>query len=255
MYAAERQTAIVTLVRQRGSLSVTDLAGAFAVTGETVRRDLTTLERSGLVRRVHGGVVAPETMATTEPGLRDRDAQRTTDKDRIAAAAVRFLPARGGSVLMDGGTTVGRLAATLPGDRDLTVATQALPVATRLAATPRVALHLLGGRVRGRTQAAVGTDTVAAIARLRTDIAFLGTNGVEDGSGFTTPDSEEAAVKRAMIAAAERTVVLADSSKIGQRRLFSFADLADVDVLVTDADADPGAVAALERAGIEVVRA
>ncbi|MGY1620114.1 DeoR/GlpR family DNA-binding transcription regulator [Geodermatophilus sp. SYSU D00691] len=253
MYPEERQHAIAALVAERGRVQVAAVAEEFGVTTETVRRDLAVLERAGMLRRVHGGAVPAGALALVETGLGERHGTRTEQKRKIAAAALDLLPAVEGSVLLDGGSTTAALADVLPADRRLLVATNSVPIATRLSASPGITLHVLGGRVRGITQTAVGDTTVRALADLRTDVAFLGTNGISTGHGFSTPDEAEAATKRAMVRAGQRSVVLADSSKLGREHLVRFAAIEDVDVLVTDAEADPAAVAQLEDAGIEVV--
>ena len=114
-------------------------------------------------------------------------------------------------------------------------------------------MHLLGGRVRGLTQATVGGETVEALGRLSCDVAFLGTNGLSPEHGLSTPDPDEAAVKRAMVRAARRRVVLADASKIGATLLVSFAALNDVEVLVTDSGLHEADRQQLVNAGLEVV--
>ncbi len=255
LYAEERQQAIATLVAERGRVAVTEVAEQFGVTTETVRRDLAALERAGLLRRVHGGAVPAGALALVEPGLGERHATRSEQKRKIAAAALDLLPASGGSVLLDGGTSTAALVDLLPPDRRLLAATQCVPLAARLAAMPAITLHLLGGRVRGLTQCAVGETTVRALDELRVDVAFLGANGITPDHGFTTPDEAEASVKRAMVRAGQRVVVLADSSKLGREQLVRFASLADVDVLVTDSEADQAVVTRLEDAGVEVVLA
>jgi DeoR family fructose operon transcriptional repressor len=254
MYAEERQHALAGLVAERGRVSVAAVAERFGVTTETVRRDLAVLERAGLLRRVHGGAVPAGTALTlVEPALGERRDTRIEAKRSIAAAALALLPGVDGSVLLDGGTTTAALADALPPDRGLYVATNSVPIAARLTTSPGTTLHLLGGRVRGITQTAVGDATVRAMADLRVDVAFLGTNGISPGHGFSTPDESEAATKRAMAGAAQRVVVLADSSKLGREHLVRFARVDDVDVLVTDGEADPGVVAELETLGIEVL--
>ncbi len=253
MYAEERQQAMVKLITDRGRLSVNQLADQYGITTETVRRDLTALERIGLVRRVHGGAVPAGVLSTIEPALGERDSARAAEKDRIAKAALDFLPAAGGSVLFDAGSTTARVAAALPHELRLTVFTNSLPVATRLVGHPQVDLHLLPGRVRSKTQAAVGSDTVAALSELRVDFAFVGTNGITVGHGFTTPDPDEAATKRSIVAAARQVVVLADATKLGLEAAVRFADVDQVDVLVTDATVADADVRDLEQAGIEVV--
>lgn len=253
MYAEERQQAMVELVTEHGRLSVAAIAAQFDVTTETVRRDLSALERMGLLRRVHGGAVPASSLAVIEAGLGERDQANTAQKELIAKAAIDQLPPAGGTVLLDAGTTTARFAGMLPRDHRLTVITHAVPIAARLAVQPQIELYLLPGRVRTTTQAAVGADTVAALAPLRVDVAFLGTNGITLGHGLSTPDHDEAAAKRAMVAAARLVVCLADSSKVGSETAIRFAGLDEVDVLVTDSGIDAADRAAFEDAGTEVV--
>jgi len=253
VYAEERQQAIADLIVQRGRLSVNDLADEYAVTTETVRRDLSVLERAGIIRRVHGGAVPAESLTVLEVAVNERDREHTEQKDRIAKAAVDLLPRVGGSVLLDAGTTTSRLAVHLPRDRQLVAMTNAVPIAARLAGLGSVELHLLPGRVRLTTQAAVGEETVAALELLRVDVAFMGTNGVSVEHGLSTPDHSEAAAKRAMVRSAHRVVVLADSSKLGREHTVRFAELADVDVLVTDNGITEQDAKAIQDIGVEVV--
>lgn len=253
MYAEERQQAMAQAITQQGRVSVAELAEEFSVTTETVRRDLSALERIGLIRRVHGGAVPASSLAVIESGLTERDLANTTAKDLIAAAAVALLPPPGSMVIIDAGSTTARLAALLPRDHRLTVVTHAVPVAARLAGLPQIDLFLLPGKVRPTTQAAVGADTVAALADLRADVSFVATNGLSTGHGLTTPDREEAATKRAIVAAGRRTVVLADSTKIGVESSLRFAAVSDIDVLVTDSAIKPDDQKALDAAGVEVV--
>jgi DeoR family fructose operon transcriptional repressor len=253
VYAEERQHALASLVNERGRLAVAAVAEQFGVTTETVRRDLALLERAGMLRRVHGGAVQAGALTLVEPGLGERRDTRTEAKRKIAAAALYLLPAADGSVILDGGSTTAALAEVLPIDRALYVATNSVPIASRLSVSPGVTLHVLGGRVRGVTQTAVGDATVRAMQDLRVDVVFLGTNGVSPVHGFSTPDEAEAATKRAMVRAAQRVIVLGDSSKLGREHLMRFAAIEDVDVLVTDGEADPGLVAELETMGIEVL--
>lgn len=255
MYAEERQQAICREVSQRARVSVTALADRFAVTTETIRRDLAALERTGDIRRVHGGAVDASTAPRAERGLAARQDERNDEKARIAHAALEFLPPDGGSVIVDAGTTVGRLAALLPLERALTVVTNSLPNAVTVAGMPQAELHLLGGRVRGLTQAAVGPDALHSIDPLLADVAFMGTNAVTADHGLSTPDPEEAAIKRAMVSHADHVVALADAGKLGHDALIRFAETSEMDVLITDAGADPDQIEQLRERGIEVVSA
>ncbi|SDD44378.1 DeoR/GlpR family DNA-binding transcription regulator [Actinokineospora iranica] len=251
MYAAERQQLIAERAREAGRVEVAVLAEDLGVTTETVRRDLDALEKRGVLRRVHGGAIPIERLRF-EPELAARDAEATAEKQRIAKAALAELPAEG-VILLDAGTTTARLADLLPADRDLTVVTNALPIATTLA-TRGVNVLVLGGRVRGKTLAGVDAWALDTLRDLYVDVAFLGANGLS-GRGLSTPDQAEAAVKRAMVAAGRRVVALVDSSKAGTECFARFATLEQVDTIVTDDGLDADEAAEFEAAGPTVVRA
>ncbi|CAM5655775.1 DeoR/GlpR family DNA-binding transcription regulator [Streptomyces atroolivaceus] len=253
MYAPERQQEILRIAGESGRVDVLSLAEQFQVTAETVRRDLKALDRAGLLRRVHGGAI-PAGRLGFEPDLAERDTVAADEKDRIAAAALGELQAEG-NIIIDAGTTTVRLAAVIPIESRLTVVTHALPVAARLSDHPGIALHLVGGRVRHRTRAAVDAWALSAYAEINADVAFIATNGFSPEGGLTTPDLAEAAVKRAVIAAARRVVLLADSGKSGQAHFARFGDLSHVDLLITDTGLSPEDARAIESQGTEVVRA
>lgn len=265
MFAEERQQLIVGLITASGRASVTDLAERFSITTETVRRDLAALEAAGSVRRVHGGAVSPDRFSTNEESILVRTDQRQPEKTRIAEAALALIPQDGtGSILIDAGSTTESLAELLAARTaaataisgpapELVVITHSLPIAARLSAEPGIALHLLGGKVRGLTQAAVGQSTVEAARRIRPDIAFIGTNGIHAAFGLSTPDPEEAAVKAAFVQSARRIVVLADASKLDAETLVQFASLKDLDTLITDTKPSQDLADALADAGVEVV--
>ncbi|HEX2771227.1 MAG TPA: DeoR/GlpR family DNA-binding transcription regulator [Micromonosporaceae bacterium] len=253
MYAEERQQEIVKIARANGRVDVMALADEMNVTAETIRRDLTVLERAGVLRRVHGGAIPVERIGF-EPGVAARDAVMTAEKERIAKAALAEVP-EDGAVILDAGTTTARLAQALPNDRELTVVVNSPVLATILGPRPNITVLLLGGRLRGRTLAAVDDWALRPLADLYVDVAFMGTNGCSVERGLTTPDQAEAAVKRAMIAAARRVVVLADHTKVGNDNLARFGSLSNVDVLITDDGLDAELATELEEAGVRVVRA
>ncbi|MBB1246799.1 DeoR/GlpR transcriptional regulator [Streptomyces durbertensis] len=251
MYAAERQQEILRLAREGGRVDVLSLAERFEVTAETVRRDLKALDRAGLVRRVHGGAI-PANGFELEPDLSERESTAADQKSRIARAALDELPADG-SVIFDAGSTTGRLAGELPLDLSLTVVTHALPLAARLADHPGVDLHLVGGRVRHRTRAAVDAWALRTYQEINADVLFLATNGLTTSGVLSTPDLAEAAVKRALIGAARRVVLLADSTKLGQEHFARFGSLDQVDLLITDSGLPAEDARAIEAHGTEVV--
>lgn len=258
MLATQRRDEIAARIQTDGRVLVAEVARELGITAETVRRDLDALERAGVARRVHGGAVAAGRASLVETALAERESANTAGKQRIARLASERLLALGAtSILLDAGTTTAALAAALvqtwprtDGPR-LIVATHSPAIAQQLAAHPAIEVHAIGGRIRAVTGAAVGAQTVLAIAALRPDVVVLGANGVDE-HGITTPDPDEAAVKSAIVAAGRRVAVLADGTKLGEASLCRFAALEQVDVLLTDAQPSAGLAAALEAAGCEV---
>ncbi len=174
-------------------------------------------------------------------------------KARIATAALEYLPAEG-SVLIDTGSTTAKLVDVFPGDRDLTVHVNALPLAMALLTRPRLTVYTLGGRLRRTRFAEVG-DGMRQLRHLNINIgAFLGTNGISMTRGLTTPDPDEAAVKRHMLDCAAKRVVLADHGKFGGVTGSKHADVRDVDVLITDTGLSDDWCERLRTAGVEVRR-
>jgi DeoR family fructose operon transcriptional repressor len=253
MYAEERQAAIVSQAKVAGRVEVADLAERFQVTPETVRRDLTALERAGLLKRVHGGAIVVD-LTGFEPALAVREVAQTEEKARIARTALDWLP-RQGAIALDGGSTTHQFAEILPYDRTLTVVTNNLAIALPLADRTDLTVHIVGGRLRGSTLTTVDEVALDYLRGVHLDVVFLGTNGFSIERGLTTPDSAEAAVKRAFVAAARTKILLTDHTKFGIDHFAHVAHLADIDTIITDSGLSDEAVTDLEAAGPKVVRA
>jgi DeoR family fructose operon transcriptional repressor len=172
--------------------------------------------------------------------------------ERMAAAALPALPADG-AVLLDDSPVSHRLAALLPADRELIVVTNSFHVAGLLSERPRLELRLVGGQLRPGSSAVVGSWSRQALSSSFVDTAFLGADGVTPSAGASSADEEVAEFNRAVVAAARRVVVFAGHGALGRRHPAVFAALADVDTLVTDADADPGVLREIVAAGLEPV--
>ena len=254
MYAEERQELILTIARRDGRVNAAQVAAQLGVTNETVRRDLSILERKGLIRRTHGGALPIERL-TVVPDLASRARMMTDEKDRIAKAALDELPEAGGSVIIDAGTTTAHFVEHLPNELPLTIVTNSVPVASALMTRTNAETLIVGGRLRKPTQGTIDEWALHALADITVDVAFIATNGVCVEHGLSTPDQQDASVKRAMMAAARHLVVLADHTKIGTDYLCRFAKLSDIDVLITDSGLDEELADQIEQAGPRVVRA
>jgi DeoR family fructose operon transcriptional repressor len=253
LFSDERQAEILALIRQEKRVSVTSLAERFAVVGETIRRDLADLENRGLIRRVHGGAI-PVDRVVFEPPIEARHDLMRPEKERIALAALAELPSEG-SVFIEAGSTTSFLAGVLPADCSLTIVTNGGYIASSLARHPNLTVLAVGGRVRPRSLACVDDWALDTLSKLRVTVAFLGTNGLSIENGLTTPDSSEAAVKRAMLSIAQHTVLLADHSKIGVASLLRYGELDQIDMLITDSGLPQSQERDLQDAGIRVIRA
>lgn len=252
MYAEERQHEIIVRVREMGRVSVAELARRFDVTPETIRRDLEVLSGRGLLSRVHGGAVPTDKLRLAEASLGVRETAFTANKLAIAEKAMTMLPVRDSlTLLLDAGTTTGRVCELLPNSVSVVI-TNSVPSAGILSLRPDLEVVLLGGTVRGITQATVGEHAVTELSNLRVDVALLGANGFSIDHGFSTPDQHEARIKKAMTQAAHEVWVLADSSKWGVDYLVRFAALDDVSGLITDDGLPSEAAEELRQAGLRV---
>ncbi|WP_093715298.1 DeoR/GlpR family DNA-binding transcription regulator [Actinacidiphila alni] len=249
-FPTERRRALVELLRERRRLTVVEISERFQVTPETVRRDLVELEQTGALRRVHGGAILLDNEHGI-PGLAQRTRIMAEEKTAIATAALEHMPTSG-AVLIDAGSTTGRLADLYPGGPQLVVMTNSLPIAITMAGKPGAAVYTTGGRVRNDTLAEVEMLTLRALDEVKVDVAFVATSGITVDHGFSTSDVSESAVKRTMMASATRVVVLCDHSKIGTALFSRFARIDAPDLLITDSGIGAAQLAELRGAGLDV---
>ncbi|WP_370097610.1 DeoR/GlpR family DNA-binding transcription regulator [Streptacidiphilus sp. MAP12-20] len=253
MRAEERQKRILALARQEGRVVVTVAAADLGVAAETIRRDLGELERKGHVRRTHGGAYPVES-AGFETGLEQRVTLHVEAKRRIAAEAVKLLDGAE-TVFVDEGYTPQLLAAMLPTDRPLTVVTASLPTAAAIADSENTTVLLLGGRVRHRTLATVGSWACAMLSGFVIDLAFLGANGISREHGLTTPDPVVADVKAKALEVSRRRIFIGHHGKFGASSFCRFADVSDFEAIVTDNGLSSAEAGRYARMGLHVIRA
>jgi len=249
-----RQEHMRAVVEERGFARVTDLAARFGVSTVTVRSDLQSLEGRGHVRRIRGGAVPPGTIRGEQPfEVAARDL--ATEKAHIGMHAARMVH-DGDTVMLDVGTTTTAVARALLARtelREVTVITNALTVAMELErATPRITIVVTGGTVRPLQHSLVNPLGTLLVERLTAAIAFVGCNGVDAMGGVTNINLPEAEVKRAMLLAARRRVVVADGSKLGEVELARVCTIDEVSLVITDRTADPAVVEELRGHGCAV---
>ena len=231
MFAQERHQAILSALEERPSITLTDLEHLLNASPATIRRDLTFLEKLGKLVRTHGGILHPD-QAQGEVSF-DRKSREALQAKLSLAKTAAALVKPGSTVFIDAGTTtleIGRLFVARP---QLTIFTNSIPLLSApLAADTR--LIALGGEVRSVSLALTGAHALDWVRRLKLDVAFLGTSGIDPAAGPTTTELSEAGVKSALVTAARRTVVVADASKWGNPAAIRYADWSQIHDLVTD---------------------
>ncbi len=251
LFQTERQQAIADIVVATGRVEVSELSDQFGVTTETIRRDLSALQANRVAKRVHGGAVPWETSSNFEPLLSIRNDQQLAEKKRLARAALPYLP-ESGTIIIDSGSTTGLFAQFIP-ERELRIITNSLVTAQVLADRAAIRVIVLPGKLRKNTLAMVDTDTVAAVRPMAVSTLFISTDAATAANGLTTPYRSEAALKKAMIQAADRVIALIDFSKFGADKFIRFASWEDIDVLVTNRELEPEIVSLIQAAGTQVI--
>ena len=251
---AERRLRLGELVSQRGFLRVIDGAMLLDVSEVTIRGDLSALEEAGEVVRVHGGAM-PRLAITPEPSL-EQALSVSADSKRAIGRAAAALVSTGESVVLDVGSTAMAVARALVEREELdnvTIITNGLSIALALeAAQPRFTIVVTGGTLRPLQHSLVNPAASAFLESLHTDLAIIGCNGVDPERGVTNINYPEAEVKRRMLQSSKRSVLIADSSKLGQAHLGVIGAVSDFDLLVTGADAPTAILGELRARGLDV---
>ncbi|MFD3446977.1 DeoR/GlpR family DNA-binding transcription regulator [Microbacteriaceae bacterium 4G12] len=254
--AVLRRRRMAEVIASRGFVKVVDLGETFGISGVTVRSDLDALERARLILRVHGGAVPRQVPPEREASFEESLESSSAAKERIGAAAAAMV-ASGQSVLLDVGTTTLAVARALVARSDLhdvTIVTNGLTIALELErAIPRFTVVVTGGTLRPLQHSLVDPLARPVLEQMHADIAFLGCNGVDVERGVTNINLPEAEIKRLMLGASARPVVVADSSKLDRVHLGAVGPLADVATLITDDGAAAARIDAFRAAGVDVV--
>jgi DeoR/GlpR family transcriptional regulator of sugar metabolism len=255
----ERRLQVAAQLRRDTRVRVEDLAERFAVSGETIRRDLKTLEDRGLARRVYGGAVAQDAeeaaagafAAHPFPGARAAGDPDLSLAGIAAAAAALVEP--GETVILDLGAAAMETARALPLTFAGRVLCTSVQTAALLAARGGIEVHLAGGRLRQSDLACIDDVAAGFFDRFFAHRAFLTVDGVDARAGLTCQNLDEIPVRRALLRQAARCYVLADAAKLGAVAVGRLAPIAEVAGIITDAAADPEIVRALESAGTRVL--
>lgn len=233
MFSAERRAQLMKLLSKSGYVPVSELAKELEVSPVTIRRDLLVMEKEGICIRKRGGAISRSQGVTMELPYIIKHVQNTEAKKRIAEAALEQIE-DGASIILDSGSTTYELALLLAAKRRLSVVTNDLQIAAKLAANSGINLICTGGVARPNVFSLQGTMAETCFKNLSVDIAFLGADAIHADGGIYNANIEETPVKQAMLKAAARIIVLADSTKFQMRGFCRVCDLSQVDIVITD---------------------
>jgi DeoR/GlpR family transcriptional regulator of sugar metabolism len=253
--SAHRRQRILGLVNERGDTLVSELKELLGVSEVTVRSDLAALASRGLVVRTHGGAASPAGgLKALELNFATRDHSHVELKTRIGAAAAELIQ-NGQSVVLDASTTGLQIARALrrqPPLQDVTVITNGVHTALELLNMPGVNTILTGGQLRATAVSLTGALAADLLGKVHASLGFFGAKGLTISQGLTDVNLQEVEMKATMAPVCERVVAIVDHTKLGEVGLATFLPLDRIDLVITDDGADPGIVADLQHAGVEV---
>lgn len=251
MLAIDRRMKILELLREEGSAKVNYLSKLFEVSEPTIRQDLESLEKEGFIVREHGGAY----LRSLDQQVRSMSLQHMEhieEKKRIARAAVELI-APGQTVLLDSGSTVTEIAKLITNSSYLTVVTNALNMALILGSSPSITVFVTGGEFKAPTLSLTGPQAAASLEQVHVDVLFLAAGGVDDNLNLTYPGFQDLDVKKAMIEAATKTILVADFSKFGNAALASLGPISLAHSVITDSGIDPSIKKDIEALGVSVI--
>ena len=247
---SRRQIEILALLREHGRVTVDDLAARYAVTPQTIRRDLNELGDARLVARVHGGAMIASGIENVAYDARKLVAQ--PQKQLIGKAAARLIP-NNSSVFINIGTTTEEVARVLAGHSGLLVITTNLHVAVELYRHSEIDVIVCGGAVRRSDGGVLGQSALQMIRQFRVDLAVIGTSAIDEDGSLLDFDLREAQVSREIIEHARRVILVADSSKFARSAPVLVAHISDIDIFVTDRVPSSAVSELCTRYGVELI--
>ncbi|WP_270262418.1 DeoR/GlpR family DNA-binding transcription regulator [Lactobacillus panisapium] len=231
MLTQKRRKLIENYINQHELCRVCDLSELTATSESTIRRDLIQLEKKGLVKRVHGGAQSVKNFAH-DVSQHIRFTMNHDDKVRIARYAVKHYVHENDYLFIDAGTTSYEMVPFLAEVPGVTIVTNGIETALS-AVGHGISTMLLGGKIKEDTHAVVGESALQQLQNMNFAACFIGTNGIDCLGNLTTPDPEEAAIKKMEIARSDHTYVLTDASKIGERNFAIFGNAKNITVITT----------------------
>ncbi|MBQ2164253.1 MAG: DeoR/GlpR family DNA-binding transcription regulator [Bacteroidales bacterium] len=251
MLKKKRQAHIMEVLIKEEAMSVSELAELLDVSSVTIRKDLNELEQAGKLYRSHGKarIINPFTLNRS---VSEKEKMAPEQKDAIGREAAKLID-RDDSIIIASGTTVHALARNIKPIHRLTVVTASLQVSVILSQDESNDIIQLGGMLRHSSLSVVGQYSKSILENCSFSKLFIGVDGIDFNYGFTTTDMREAELNQQMMRAAQKVIVLADSTKFGRRGFAKIGNIEDIDMIITDSGINPNVVKQIKEHGIEVI--
>ncbi len=232
MLKEERHQQILDKIKLSRKVLSSSLSIELNVSEDTIRRDLNELSAKGLIKKVHGGALPIDNKVLS---YIERSSYNLKEKNIIARKAVKLIK-DGQVIIMSGSTTNLQLAKIIPSDINATIYTYSLPIALQLTEHPSIEIIFIGGKLYKPAQVTVGLDVVSSISQLRADLCFMGTGGINISNGMTEPNWEVSHIKKCMIEASKKVIVLCTQNKINNIKRYPVTPIHKINTIVTDAE-------------------
>jgi len=250
LFAQQRWEIILNKVDENGTISVKQLVEEIGVSESTIRRDLLEMDAKGILTRTHGGAISEKRQNFEQP-YQKKESLNYDEKNRIGHSAARLIQDYD-TVLLDSGTTNLEVARNITA-KNVTVVTNSIDIAYLISNNEQVDLVLLGGNLRSRTRALVGSLTEDNLSNFKVDKVFVGVNGISIQDGISTPNMTESYSKKAMIRAANQVIVVSDSTKFGKSYFGLICPIQDIDTVITSEETDHSIIKEFEKHNIKMI--
>lgn len=246
----DRRKKILDLLDREGKVKVVDLSKLFGISEVTIRNDLSELENAGVLERIHGGAISTGKVYY-RMSLHERMKTNEEEKRRVACLAASMV-SEGDTVMLNSGTTTHYVAQELKSVKNLVVVTNSLTIAQEVGHYNNIHVILLGGSINTQYQFTYGDDAINQLRKYKADKLILAADGVSSEEGVTTYHHLEAEVNRQMITRVNKTIVVADYTKIGRASFARIDALDNIDILVTNHNANPDEIGSIREKGVEI---
>lgn len=249
MLKEERKNYILERIREKNKVKSNDLALELNVSEDTIRRDLNQLSHDGLILKVHGGALSThqKIYEYNESSIFNRE-----NKILVAKKAITLLK-EGQVIIMSGGTTNLELSRLIPSELKLIIYTYSLPIAMQLADHENVEVFFIGGKIHKKALVSIGVNVIKILSKLKADLCFLGTSGIDLEEGVTEVDYEVSFVKRVMLASSDQVVSLFTSDKLNTIQRYPICDISEISSVITELNPEDPELRPFVKKGVEVL--